>query len=194
MSPEHCSSLDQADIGSPSHLGSFTPPVISMDVSVVIPCYNEASYLRTSMALLTEVLAQTRWEYELILVDDCSSDDTRAVIEDFCRTTPQCSFIFHDVNNGRGAAFKTGFRQARGTVVGFIDIDLEVGSHYVPLMIRQILCYGYDVATGHRHDDLGAILPAEEQPETAAGSGPTDVRRPPIGPGLPTERPDRGGS
>ena len=122
-----------------------------MDLSVVIPCYNEAPYLRTSMALLTEVLAQTRWEYELILVDDCGSDNTRAIIEDICRTTPQCSFIFHDVNSGRGAAFKAGFRQARGTVVGFIDIDLEVGSHYVPLMVRQILCHGYDVATGHRH-------------------------------------------
>ncbi|HCN07126.1 MAG TPA: hypothetical protein DIT01_04270, partial [Lentisphaeria bacterium] len=59
MSPEHCSSLDRADIGSPSHLGSFTPPVISMDISVVIPCYNEASYLRTSMALLTEVMCRS---------------------------------------------------------------------------------------------------------------------------------------
>jgi hypothetical protein len=103
------------------------------------------------MESLSEVMRLTRWEYEIILVDDCSGDGTRAIIEDICSSTPHCSFIFHDVNSGRGAAFKTGFRQARGTVVGFIDIDLEVGAHYVPTLVQQILSHGYDVATGHRH-------------------------------------------
>ena len=103
------------------------------------------------MESLSEVMRLTRWKYEIILVDDCSGDGTRAIIEDICSSTPHCSFIFHDTNKGRGSAFKSGFNRASGAVVGFIDIDLEVGAHYVPTIVQQILSHGYDVATGHRH-------------------------------------------
>ena len=122
-----------------------------MDLSVVIPCYNEEPHLRESTRVLSAVLDKTRYEYEIVFVDDCSTDGTRDVIEGLCKEFERCTYVFHETNKGRGGAFKTGFRKSSGRVVGFIDIDLEVGAHYVPELVRLIDEEGYDVATGYRH-------------------------------------------
>jgi glycosyltransferase involved in cell wall biosynthesis len=122
-----------------------------LDVSLVIPCYNEAPHLRASVSALCEILDATRFEYEVVFVDDMSADETRSVIEDICANTPRCRYIFHEQNRGRGAAFKTGFVATTGEVTGFLDIDLEVGAHYVVPLVELILHHGVDVATGHRH-------------------------------------------
>jgi glycosyltransferase involved in cell wall biosynthesis len=122
-----------------------------LDLSLVVPCYNEASHLRASVATVLEVLAGTRLEYELVFVDDGSRDGTRALIEQICAGSPRCRFIFHDRNHGRGAAFKTGFAASTGRVTGFIDIDLEVHALYVPALVDLIEKHGCDVATGYRY-------------------------------------------
>ena len=100
-------------------------------------------------------MAKSCYSYELIFVDDCSPDTTRDVIKTLCVDDDRSRYIFHPVNLGRGAAFKTGFSEAIGDVVGFIDIDLEVGAHYIPPLLRLILEDHYDVAIGHRHYQLG---------------------------------------
>src|SRR5579862_4184650 len=122
-----------------------------MDLSVVIPCYNEAPHLRASVAALAETLDGTRYDYEIVFVDDCSQDDTRALLIDICREYPRCRYIFHEHNRGRGGAFKTGFAASNGRVTGFLDIDLEVGAHYIPPLVNLIEHHGIDVATGYRH-------------------------------------------
>ncbi len=122
-----------------------------MDLSLVIPCYNEAPHLRESVRALLEVLDGTRLDYEVVFVDDVSKDETRAVIQEICASTPRCRFLFHPVNRGRGAAFKTGFAATTGRVAGFIDIDLEVAAHYIPPLVNLIEHHGVDVASGHRH-------------------------------------------
>ena len=122
-----------------------------MDLSVIIPCYNEEPHLRESTRVLSAVLDKTRYDYEIVFVDDCSTDGTRAVVEMLCRELTRCRYVFHETNKGRGGAFKSGFRESSGRVVGFIDIDLEVGAHYVPELVRLIDEENYDVATGYRH-------------------------------------------
>jgi glycosyltransferase involved in cell wall biosynthesis len=121
------------------------------DLSLVIPCYNEAPHLRASVTAICEVLDQTRYDYELVFVDDGSQDDTRACIEDLCRDAPRFRFVFHERNRGRGAAFKTGFAASTGRVTGFLDIDLEVHALYIPALVNLIERHGYDVVTGYRH-------------------------------------------
>ena len=122
-----------------------------MDLSLVIPCYNEAPHLRGSVDALLEVLERTRLQYELVFVDDVSKDETRAVLAELCATRPRCRAILHATNKGRGGAFKTGYLATTGAVTGFIDIDLEVAAHYVPPLVERIRSHGVDVATGHRH-------------------------------------------
>jgi glycosyltransferase involved in cell wall biosynthesis len=122
-----------------------------LDLSVVIPCYNEEPHLEDSTRKLLEVLDQTRYSYEIIFVEDCSKDATREVVLRVCATYPHCRYILHDKNRGRGAAFKTGFVASFGRIVGFIDIDLEVSANYITGLVNQIEHHGVDVATGYRH-------------------------------------------
>ena len=122
-----------------------------LDLSLVVPCYNEAQHLRESVAIVLETLDATRLDYEILFVDDASQDGTRELIREICAASPRCRCVFHAENRGRGAAFKTGFAETTGRVTGFIDIDLEVHPLYVPELVRLIERKGYDVATGYRH-------------------------------------------
>ena len=121
------------------------------DLSLIVPCYQEEGHLRESVAAVLETLEGTRLDYELVFVDDASSDTTRDVIQAICTEQPRCRALFHPENRGRGAAFKTGFAASRGRVTGFLDIDLEVAPHYIPPLFRLVDGKGFDVATGYRH-------------------------------------------
>jgi glycosyltransferase involved in cell wall biosynthesis len=122
-----------------------------VDLSLIVPCYNEAPHLKASVDALCEVLDTTRYDYEVVFVDDVSPDNTRDVIREICAARPRCRAIFHEKNKGRGGAFKTGFVNSTGRVTGFIDIDLEVGANYIPALVNLIEHHGVDIATGHRH-------------------------------------------
>ncbi|MBI3658442.1 MAG: glycosyltransferase [Acidobacteria bacterium] len=67
-----------------------------MDLSLVVPCYNEAPHLKASALAVMEVLDQTRYNYEIVFVDDCSQDNTRAVIIELCSHSKRCRYIFHE--------------------------------------------------------------------------------------------------
>jgi len=122
-----------------------------VDLSLIVPCYNEADHLRASVRAVIETLELTPWAWEIVFVDDGSADDTRAIITEICAADARCRAIFHDHNRGRGAAFKTGFAASRGRVAGFVDIDLEVHARYIPSLVNEIERHGADVVTGHRH-------------------------------------------
>ena len=89
-------------------------------VSVVVPTHNRADLLPRA---IDSVLAQTYGDYEVVIVDDCSSDDTQAVIAGF--SDPRIRSFRHDRNRGQSAAVNTGIEHARGDYVGFLDDDDE---------------------------------------------------------------------
>lgn len=126
-----------------------------MDLSLILACYNEAPHLRESVREVVHVLERSRLLSELIFVEDCSPDNTRQVLQevvaDLAVSHPllPVKVILHDVNRGRGATVRDGMKQARGRVMGFLDIDLEVHARYIPDMVRA-LDNGFDVATGFR--------------------------------------------
>jgi len=122
-----------------------------LDLSLVIACYNEEYELVDSVHQVVEILESARWSWELIFVDDVSSDRTRELIERLIAQYPDKAFrkLFHDHNTGRGRTVTDGFRLARGRYVGYIDVDLEVHARYIPAMLLA-LEHGADVATAHR--------------------------------------------
>jgi glycosyltransferase involved in cell wall biosynthesis len=123
----------------------------TLDLSLIVPCFNEAGHLEASVRAVVEMLELSRWTWEIVFVDDGSKDDTRAVIRTICAADRRCRYIFHAANRGRGAAFKTGFAASSGRVAGFLDIDLEVHARYIPALVNEIDRHGADVATGDRH-------------------------------------------
>jgi glycosyltransferase involved in cell wall biosynthesis len=126
----------------------------TLDLSLIVPCYNESQHLRASVRAVVEVLERSPWSWEIVFVDDGSADGTRAIVRELCAADPRCRFIFHATNRGRGAAFKTGFASSEGRITGFIDIDLEVHARFIPDLVHALERHGDDVVTGRRYYSL----------------------------------------
>jgi glycosyltransferase AglD len=120
-------------------------------LSVVVACYNEEEVLAKSFAEILEVLEDFGRPYEIVFVDDVSRDRTREILREIVATHPSAPIqvILHDVNRGRGATVTDGFRAARGEIVGYLDVDLEVHARYIPSLVRAIE-KGAEVATVRR--------------------------------------------
>lgn len=125
------------------------------DVSLVLPCYDEGPTLRRSLDRIVDTMRRTGWSFELVLIDDASSDATPQVVEAFAREThAPVRTIFHERNLGRGATVCEGLSVADGAVVGFLDVDLEVDSAHVPRFVRAVQA-GADVVTARRVYEVG---------------------------------------
>ncbi len=115
-------------------------------LTVVIPCYNEVSTLRE---LVDRVINSPIERKEIIIVDDCSQDGTRALIEQ--DIAPLVSkVLYHPVNRGKGAALRTGFAAATGEIVLVQDADLEYDPVEYPRLVAPILYKRADVVYGSR--------------------------------------------
>ena len=129
------------------------------DLTLVIACYNEVPHLAGSVAEIEAVLATTKYSYETLFIEDCSTDGTADVVRELQQRTlaPGCvgsRAIFHEQNVGRGGTVKQGIEASSSTYVGFLDIDLEVGAEYIPLMLKA-LDEGNHVATAMRETRAG---------------------------------------
>ena len=120
-------------------------------VSVVLACYNEEEILLSSFAEIKDTLDGLGRPYEIVFVDDVSRDRTRELIGSIVAAHPAVDIkvLLHEANRGRGATVTDGFRAARGEIVGYLDVDLEVHARYIPSLVRAIE-RGADVATVRR--------------------------------------------
>ncbi len=122
-----------------------------MDLSLVVPIYNEEENIPLLYAEIKEVLDETSFSYELICVDDGSSDRSVAVLEQLNREDDSIVVIELRRNFGQTAAMSAGFDHARGDIIITMDGDLQNDPHDIPAMVEK-LNDGYDVVTGWRHD------------------------------------------
>src|SRR5690606_22305852 len=110
-----------------------------MDISVVVPLYNEADSLPELAALIELVMEANHFSYELVLVDDGSTDDSWKVIETLkAASQDQITGIKFRRNYGKSAALNTGFAAARGNVVITMDADLQDSPDEIPGLYAKI--------------------------------------------------------
>ena len=128
----------------------------SKDISFVIPLLNEEESLPELVSRIRAVAAGQSWSYEVIFVDDGSTDKSWSVIEGLAKEDANIHGIRFRRNYGKSAALHCGFAQAQGRVVATLDADLQDAPEEIPEMYRMVVNDGYDVVSGwkkHRKDN-----------------------------------------
>lgn len=117
-----------------------------MKVSVVIPCYNEKDTIEKIVGAVCNAPLKSR---EIIVVDDCSKDGTQTLLRDRLSSMVD-QIIYHPVNQGKGAALRSGFAAATGDFILVQDADLEYSPEDYPLLLEPLMSGKADVVLGSR--------------------------------------------
>ncbi len=132
-------------------------------LSIVIPIYNEAAHLEEILNQIDSV--DIGMEKELILVDDCSTDGTREILEKLENSESNSAKVFyHEINRGKGATLRTGFQHVTGDITLIQDADLEYDPQDYPKLLQPILedkahvVYGSRFMEGRQHGLLRSYL------------------------------------
>lgn len=135
-----------------------------MDVSLVIPLFDEEESLPELCAWIERVVGENNLSYEIILVDDGSTDSSWQVIESLRQRNPNIKGIKFQRNYGKSAALNEGFRMAKGDVVITMDADLQDSPDEIPALYNMIMKDGKDMVSGWkkvRHDPISKTIPSK---------------------------------
>jgi phenylacetate-CoA ligase len=125
----------------------------SIELSIVVPCYNEEGNIRLLVERLQQALKELDIPVEIILVDDCSRDRTRLVIEQLVREYPDVVVgQYHPVNQGIVGGWKTGLAAAQGKYVLTTDADLQYRPEDIPSLYNEMVGGNYDLVQGWRRE------------------------------------------
>lgn len=135
-----------------------------MDISVVIPLYNEAESLPELFAWIERVMKEHHYTYEVIFVNDGSTDNSWKVIEELKKNSPNIKGIKFRRNYGKSPGLHCGFQRAKGDVVITMDADLQDSPDEIPELYKMIVKDGYDLVSGwkkKRYDPLSKTIPTK---------------------------------
>ncbi len=118
-----------------------------MKLSIIIPCFNEENTIRI---IVEKVLKFNLFDKEIIIVDDCSTDKSREIIQELCKENSIIKYFFLEKNFGKGAAINKGFKEADGDIILIQDADLEYDPRDYPILIKPFIETDADVVYGSR--------------------------------------------
>lgn len=135
-----------------------------MDISIIVPLYNEAESLPELQAWIERVMEANGFSYEVIYVNDGSTDESWDVIRRLALSNPAVKGVSFRRNYGKSPALNTGFARAQGDVVITMDADLQDSPDEIPELYRMIREEGYDLVSGwkqKRYDPLSKTIPTK---------------------------------
>ena len=135
-----------------------------MDISIVIPLFNEEESLPELCSWIEKVMIQNSYSYEVFLIDDGSKDNSWNVIEDFSTKNPAIKGVKFRRNYGKSAALNIGFQKASGDVVITMDADLQDSPDEIPALYNKIMKDGFDLVSGwkqKRYDPISKTIPTK---------------------------------
>lgn len=135
-----------------------------MDISVVVPLFNEEESLPELLSWIDRVMKSNKFSYELVLVDDGSNDTSWQVIEDLKKKYSELRGIKFRRNYGKSAALFSGFEIVKGDVVITMDADLQDSPDEIPELYRMVKEEGFDLVSGwkqKRYDPISKTIPSK---------------------------------
>jgi glycosyltransferase involved in cell wall biosynthesis len=135
-----------------------------MDVSIIVPVFNEDESLKELCTWVQHVVKENKLSYEIIFVDDGSSDNSWCEIESLREDDNHVKGIKFQRNYGKSAALNEGFKAAKGDVVITMDADMQDSPDEIPELRRMIIEDGYDLVSGWkklRHDPISKTIPSK---------------------------------
>ena len=135
-----------------------------MDISVIIPLYNEAESLPELTQWIERVMQENKYTYEIIFINDGSSDNSWDIIEKLKAQNTNVHGIKFRRNYGKSPALYCGFERAKGDVVITMDADLQDSPDEIPILYKMVTEEGYDLVSGYkkkRYDPLSKTLPTK---------------------------------
>ena len=135
-----------------------------MNISVVIPLYNEEESLPELYEWIERVMNNNNFSFEVIFINDGSRDNSWKVIEELAQKSPHVKGIKFRRNYGKSPALYCGFKEAQGDVVITMDADLQDSPNEIPELYRMITEEGYDLVSGYkekRYDPLSKTIPTK---------------------------------
>ncbi len=119
-----------------------------MNLSIVVPLYNEEESLPELCSWIKSVVDQHGYTYEVLLIDDGSRDDSWKVIQTIASSNPNIKGIKFQRNYGKSAALNEGFKAAQGDVVITMDADMQDSPDEIPSLYQMVVEGGYDMVSG----------------------------------------------
>ena len=135
-----------------------------MDLSIVVPLYNEEESLPELESWIRRVVLQEGYSYEILFVDDGSRDGSWGIVEQLSAANPNVRGLKFRKNYGKSAALHTGFKAAQGDVVITMDADLQDSPDEIPRLYHSIKTDGFDLVRGwkkKRYDPLSKTIPTK---------------------------------
>ena len=135
-----------------------------MDISVVVPLYNEAESLPELTEWIKRVMNENKFTYEILYINDGSTDESWKIIKKLQENDPCVKGVCFRRNYGKSPALNTGFQRAQGDVVITMDADLQDSPDEIPELYRMITEEGYDLVSGwkkKRYDPLSKTIPTK---------------------------------
>ncbi len=130
---------------------------MKQELSLIIPCYQEGGHLLNSYKRLTQELKKIKITYELIFVEDKSTDNTKKIINHIKLKDKKVRAIYHNKNVGRGGSLTDGIKITRYNLVGFLDIDLEISEKYISKFLEKLKTHDVVIATRQYKSDINTI-------------------------------------
>lgn len=132
-----------------------------MKISVIIPMYNEEENVIKTLNAVSDVLKSYR-DFEIIVVDDGSTDKTYQSVNEFLNTNPHIQLLKHPVNMGMGRALRTGFEKSEGDIIITIDADLSYDPSFIPKLVDEIdettdIVIGSQYMAGGKTENIPAL-------------------------------------
>jgi glycosyltransferase involved in cell wall biosynthesis len=123
-----------------------------LSITVVFPMFNEEAYVERAVNAARDVLARTARDFEIVVVDDASTDGTGAIADTLARADPRVRVVHNAVNLKLGGALRAGYAVASKDLVFYTDADLPIDLEEVPRAVRLLEYQQADVVAAYRHD------------------------------------------